>query len=124
MGMCYYAEITFRVWKGREDGLRRTMTEFLQTHNFSKADAARLEGMDFEDFVNESMRLLFPYSCRQDDGKKHFFFTAEFNASYGWESLMCEAFEIMAPFLRDGSSLGIWPDSGHYWLRTRDGKVA
>ena len=37
---------------------------------------------------------------------------ADFDASYGWESVMMEAFEDISPFLEDGSSIKIWPDNG------------
>jgi hypothetical protein len=37
---------------------------------------------------------------------------ADFDASYGWESVMMEAFEDISPFLEDGSFIKIWPDYG------------
>lgn len=35
-----------------------------------------------------------------------------FDASYGWETVMMDAFDLMAPFIRDGSEITIYPDSG------------
>lgn len=37
---------------------------------------------------------------------------SDFNASYGWETVMMEAFEAVAPYLRDGSRFEIYPDYG------------
>ena len=38
--------------------------------------------------------------------------SSDFGASYGWEGVMMDAFDEMAPFLEDGSSIRIYPDSG------------
>lgn len=49
-------------------------------------------------------------------------YSNEFNASYGWERVMMEWFEVMTPFLRDGSSMLIYPDSDYDKLVVMDGK--
>lgn len=46
-----------------------------------------------------------------------------FNASYGWELVMVEWFEVMAPHLYDNSSLSIYPDSGYEMLTIKNGNV-
>ena len=46
-----------------------------------------------------------------------------FDASYGWESIMMDAFDEMAPFLKDNSSLCIYPDSGRDCGTVVNGKV-
>lgn len=38
--------------------------------------------------------------------------TSSFDASYGWEGVMMDAFDDIAPFLEDGSEIRIYPDSG------------
>lgn len=35
-----------------------------------------------------------------------------FDASYGWESVMMDAFDVIAPYIEDGSYIEIYPDSG------------
>jgi len=35
-----------------------------------------------------------------------------FDASYGWESVMMDAFDLIAPYLEDGSEIEIYPDHG------------
>lgn len=49
--------------------------------------------------------------------------SAGFDASYGWESVMMEAFEAMAPYLEDGSEIYIYPDSDYDQGVVRDGKA-
>ena len=49
--------------------------------------------------------------------------TAGFNAGYGWEGVMMDAFEDIAPFLEDGSEVQIYPDSGCDHGVVKDGKV-
>lgn len=44
----------------------------------------------------------------RDDGAMD----SDFDASYGWEGVMMDAFEVIAPFLEDGSTIKIYPDSG------------
>lgn len=46
-----------------------------------------------------------------------------FNCCYGWEGVMMGAFEEMAPFLKDGSAIKIYPDSGCDYGKVKDGKV-
>lgn len=37
---------------------------------------------------------------------------SDFDASYGWEGVMMDAFERIAPYLEDGSMIKIYPDCG------------
>lgn len=45
-----------------------------------------------------------------------------FNASYGWEFIMIDWFNILAPFLSNGSEMLIYPDEGYDKLVIRNGK--
>lgn len=49
-------------------------------------------------------------------------YESDFNASYGWETVMTDAFEYMAPALKDGSELYIWPDHGEDYLVVENGQ--
>lgn len=46
----------------------------------------------------------------------------DFDASYGWEDVMIQWFEVLSPFLADGSQLLIYPDDGYNELKIIDGK--
>ena len=48
---------------------------------------------------------------------------AGFDACYGWETLMMDAFDAMAPFLENGSAITIYPDSGVDAGTVADGKT-
>ena len=50
-------------------------------------------------------------------------YSSDFDASYGWESVMMETFCQLAPYLADRSSLKIYPDSGVDYFRVKDGKA-
>ena len=51
-------------------------------------------------------------------------FYSDFDASYGWESVMYAWFEYVAPKLIQGSELSVYPDSGHNTLTVNaDGTV-
>ena len=46
----------------------------------------------------------------------------DFNASYGWERIMMEWFEVLAPFLANGSQMLIYPDEDYDKLVIKNGK--
>ena len=46
-----------------------------------------------------------------------------FDACYGWERIMMDAFDDIAPFLANGSSITIYPDSGRDKAVIRDGNA-
>ena len=50
-------------------------------------------------------------------------YSSGFDASYGWEWVMMTAFEDIAPFLENESSLIIYPDSGRDQGIVKNGKV-
>ena len=48
---------------------------------------------------------------------------SDFDACYGWEDVMMDAFDEMAPFLEDGSSLKIYPDTSYDLQIVEGGKA-
>ena len=46
----------------------------------------------------------------------------DFDASYGWEDVMMEWFEILTPFIGEGSQLTIYLDEDYDELVVRNGK--
>ena len=55
-------------------------------------------------------------------GRKWIRYENGFDASYGWESVMMEMFELIAPYLADGSELYIYPDNDYDHLLIKNGK--
>lgn len=55
-----------------------------------------------------------------DDYRKY---SNDFDASYGWESVMIEVFEALVPVLRDGSTLDLSADNAYVGYAVTDGKL-
>lgn len=50
-------------------------------------------------------------------------YESSFKATYSWESLLADWFESIALYLKDGSSMLVYPDNGHCKYVVRDGKA-
>lgn len=50
-------------------------------------------------------------------------FDASFDARYGWERVMTDMFEYIAPALDDGSIMEVYPDSGRDVLEVQGGEA-
>ena len=73
----------------------------------------------FDNF-DEMLKAFFTKSVHKNaDGV----YVADFNGSYGWETVMLDMFESIAPALNDGSQLKIWPDHGMDFIRVVDGRI-
>ena len=55
-----------------------------------------------------------------DDYRKY---SNDFDASYGWESVMIEVFEALVPVLRDGSTLDFSADTAYVGYAVTEGKL-
>lgn len=69
------------------------------------ADFTDLEGALICIFTKRGLRI-------SNETETSVEFDSSFDASYGWEGVMMDWFESVAPVLDDGSELKIWPDSG------------
>ena len=49
-------------------------------------------------------------------------YESSFKATYSWHSLLEDWFEAIAPYLKDGSSMLVYPDNGHYKYVVKDGR--
>ena len=49
-------------------------------------------------------------------------YESSFKATYLWHSLLEDWFEAIAPYLKDGSSMLVYPDNGHYKYVVKDGR--
>lgn len=49
--------------------------------------------------------------------------TAGFDATYGWQEIMENWFEYVAPAMGEGTWITIYPDSGHTYAVVKDGKA-
>ena len=126
MGQCYSVEIKARFRD--EDGAKKALQAKLDRHEEEHV-CYNLDHFTGElglsiDNLHDLMGIFFggwngKLETCPDDKEWEF---ADFDASYGWEGLMMDAFEVIAPYLADGSELKIYPDSGCDHVTVRNGK--
>ena len=112
MGQVYSVslKVQFKDKKGAAKALRskinRAKAEFVE-YNLDHYEALGIGAKKIEDLL----KIFFGgwYGRLQDTGAT---LESGFDASYGWEGVMIDAFDLMAPFLEDGSWIRIYPDSG------------
>lgn len=126
MGQCY--SVTFKFKVKDYDGALRSVKAFIANNNANfHIDEFAQEGVDVKTFNGLMRVILAGWKCNQweesIDGRGRSVFSNSFDASYGWESVMIDAFIAVAPYLADNSYIKIYPDSGvDYWI-VRGGKA-
>lgn len=129
MGACYAVELNLQFADGKqsERAAAKALREYMVN---SKADfhfeyfAKKGVGTDtFDDL----MRILLagyarmPVLVSYSDGRQ--VYSNEFDASYSYEPVIVDAFEVIAPYLADNSSLVLCPDNDYREWRTDKGKI-
>lgn len=124
MGACY--SVTLKVnlidEKGAINALNHHIAQDARTHYaLEKYASIGVGTTTFDDLMRI---LLAELQCPVSIFQKSEFrvYENDFNASYGWESVMMEWFEVMTPFLADGSELFIFPDEDYDKLVIQNGK--
>lgn len=126
MGQCYSVEIKarFRDEEGAKKALQAKLGRHEEEHvNYSLDHFTGELGLS-TDNLHDLMGIFFggwKGKLETCPGDKDWVY-ADFDASYGWESLMMDAFEKIAPYLADGSVIKIYPDSGCDHGTVRNGK--
>lgn len=126
MGQCYSVELKVRFTD--EDGAKRALQAKLDRHEAERVNY-NLDHFKGElglstDNLHDLMGIFFGgWKGRLETAPADKTWEyADFDASYGWESIMMEAFEVIAPYLADGSVIKIYPDSGCDHGTVRNGK--
>lgn len=117
MGACY--SVNLKVNFVDESAVIKALNEHMKNDTRAVYESSATETFD------DLMRILLAEHQRKVDiwkEKKWKYYENDFDASYGWESVMLEWFEVMAPFLKNGSRLIIYPDSGRDEVVVRNGK--
>ena len=124
MGACY--SVSLKVNLIDEEGAIKALNEHI----------AKDTGVDYvlEEYANIGarpdtfdglMKILLAEAQRKVTIYQHGRFKIydnDFDASYGWERVMMEWFNVLAPFLADKSVLLIYPDSDYDKLIIKNGK--
>ena len=126
MGACY--DVNLKVKLKNEKGAIQALNEHIKNDkraNYS-LDKYAEQGVTTETF-DDLMRIFLAGWKGQEveitEGKDGFTtYKNNFDASYGWESVMIEMFETLTPYLEDGSEFLIYPDSSYDKLIVKNGK--
>ena len=128
MGACYsvYLKARFLNEKCAIANLKAKIERAPQEHINYGLDEYEKRGIGTET-LDDLIRIFLadrPYNCYEKHDEGDFtIYTNAFDASYGWERVMMEMFDEMAPFLADGSEFDIYPDSGLDRAVVKDGKA-
>jgi len=124
MGQTY--SVNVKLIRDDDEALIRKMNEFIRATEADKTrrtdfslDAYRKKGIGTES-VEDLMKIFITDRGFESDGVN---FQSDFDACYGWEGVMLEMFKFIAPVLKDGSEIEIWPDEDWQKLYIKDGKV-
>jgi len=74
---------------------------------------------EYEDLEELVMVFLTEFDYESDGVN----FSSGFDASYGWGDVLVNMFKEIAPALKDGSEIEIYPDNGRIRLWIENGKV-
>lgn len=117
MGMCYTVNLTLKYKESHEETVKVFMRNATDTY---------VPGVPEDATIVEMIRMIF-FDIKGKrttvDGIVTLEGHADFDASYGWDSVMSEWFESLAPMLQDGSELEDFPDNGYEKLYLKDGKL-
>lgn len=127
MGTCFYVSLKVKVIdeKGAVEALKQFMTqEEKSSKTFFDIDAYAREGISTDTFLDLTKILLADRQqkvvIKEENGFNRY--VNGFDASYGWERVLIEWFEILAPFLADESRMLIYPDEDYDELIIQNGK--
>lgn len=128
MGACYSVnlKVKFTDAEGAKDALQRKVARAQEDHTNYNLDHYRGDlGLDL-DSLKGLLQVFFggwEARLRPAVGKDGIYLTSDFDASYGWEGVMMEAFEDLAPYMEEGSSIKIYPDSDYDHAVVKEGKA-
>ena len=119
MGACYAVEISlqFKDTAGSEEAATKALRKYIKTAraNFH-LDRFAKEGVGTDTF-DDLMRILLAgfknHEVIIEDHGEWRVYSNEFDASYSYEPIMVDAFEAISPYLKNGSSIKLWPDNDH-----------
>ena len=131
MGQYYDVQLKLKFRDEEKDELRtiKAMQKYIEKYNgkgvkFS-LDEWKKEGNKLHS-LEDMLRVFFAgwngWDFEMKQGRKWLNVKNGFDASYGWESIMLDIFDVISPFLEDGSELWIYPDSDYDHLIVKEGK--
>lgn len=118
MGQCYSVRMKLKIKD--EKALIDLMNGFIKDNahciDFSLPSYAK-RGIGTET-VEDLVKIMITDREFSHEGEEY---ESDFNACYGWESVMLDMFSAMAPALKNGSVLWIYPDHDYDRLVVKNG---
>lgn len=131
MGQCYYIKLKLKFRDEEKDELRtiKAMQKYIKEHDSKgvifNLDKWKKEGNKLYS-LEDMLRVFFDgWNCwdfEMKQGRKWLKVRNGFDASYGWESIMLDIFDVISSFLEDGSEIWIYPDDDYDHLVVKNGK--
>lgn len=124
MGACYSVTVKINLIdeKGAIDALNHHIAQDARTnYNLEKYANVGATTNTFDGLMRILLAEIQHDMSISQEGK-FMIYDSCFNASYGWESVMMEWFDVMAPFLADGSEMLIYPDEDYDKLIIKNGE--
>jgi len=126
MGSCYnvYLKVKFTDEEKAALALQDKISWAREDHVYYSLDHYQLLGIGSEK-LDDLLQIFFGgwYGKLKKQEDSEGWLTSDFDASYGWEGVMMDAFDCIAPYLEDGSEIEIYPDSGKDHGIVENGKV-
>lgn len=105
MGQSYYVDAKFDI-KNEEEFIREGRKVF----ELPYVTPIEENKKDTAEHLIETL-LVKHQNCFEKNGNNY---KTQFDASYGWEGLMCDFFTAVKGALNEGSYITVYPDSGHW----------
>lgn len=125
MGQCYDVNlcIRFKDEKGAKNALKAKIGRANEEKILYGESGLKAIGFDF-DKIWDLMSVFFcGWGEKLKEAANKGWLYSCFDASYGWENVMMDAFEKIAPYLEEGSEIKIYPDSGCDYGYVENGQV-
>lgn len=114
MGQTYDVNLRVRFVdeKGAKNALFAKIGRAKEERVLYDMQGLRMKGFDFDNIWDLMSVFFCGWGEKILDASDKSWRYSCFDASYGWEWVMMDAFEKIAPYLEDGSEIKIYPDSG------------
>lgn len=131
MGACYDVQLKMRFndTKNAQEKAVAALQAYITEHD-GKGILFGLDRFEKDGITPDSLEgLLKIFLCGSNYwhpelkyGRKWIHYYNGFDASYGWESVMMDMFETIAPYLAEKSEIKIWPDEDYDHMVIKNGK--
>lgn len=130
MGACYDVnlKIGFKNIKNKNRAIK-AMRKYIKIHdgkavdfNIEKWTQKGITQNTFEELLQIFFCGLPSSDMNIKQGRKWLRCYSGFDASYGWEGIMLDIFEVISPFLVDDSEMYIYPDNDYDYLVVKHGQ--